>query len=266
MKKERMGTVIIKAEVESRKRLMISVPITGLLRAEWAMAKFGQAIPTNWSHQEILQWIDTYAPLGFMVADARNVAVQKFIEGKFDWLFFIDHDVVMPMDTFVTWNQYMLKGDVPIWGGLYFTKSTPSEPLMYREPGRGYFDKWKLGDKVWVGGMGLGCNVIHRALLESIYKDSEDYQIGQLKLRRVFETPQNVTFDAEHNAWLSDGGTEDLHFYKRLKTGGHYKKAGWGKFQEKKYPLLCDTKIFCRHIDWDGTQYPAKGEERQFLK
>ncbi len=44
-----------------------------------------------------------------------------------------------------------------------------------------------------------------------------------------------------------------------------FKKAGWPEFQKKKFPFLVDTKIFCRHIDWNGVQYPAHGEIGQFL-
>jgi len=266
MKAIKSKNKILKAEVNMRKRLMVSVPLTGLLRAEWALARYGQTIPCNWSQVEMISWLDMFAPLGFLVADARNVAVKQFIEGGFEWLFFIDHDVVMPPNTFQTWNQYMLKGDVPIFGGLYFTKSVPSEPLVYRGLGNSYFADWKMGEKVWVDGMGLGCNMIHRSMMENIYKDSKEYQIGQLKLKKVFETPSNTYFDAEKNAWFATGGTEDLTFYARLKREGYYKKGGWSKFQEKKYPLLCDTSIFARHIDWNGVQYPANGEEQQFVK
>lgn len=260
------GSMILKASMDSRRRLMISVPLTGLIRAEWAISKYGQTIPCNWSQVEMISWMDMFAPLGFLVADARNSTVKQFIDGNFEWLFFIDHDVLMPPNTYQKYNDYMLKRDVPIWGGLYFTKSVPSEPLIYRGLGNSYFTKWKLGDKVWVDGMGLGCNVIHRSILEAVYKDSEEYSIGSLKLRRVFDTPSNTYYDAETNAWFSKGGTEDLVFYHRVKDGGYYKKAGWSKYQEKPYPLLCDTSIFCKHIDWDGIQYPANGEEDQFKR
>ena len=263
---KRPNNKIVRASVDPRKRLMISVPLTGLIRAEWALAKYGQSIPCNWSQVETISWLDMFSPMGYLVADARNLSVKQFMDGGFEWLFFIDHDVILPANTYSKWNEYMIKGDVPIWGGLYFTKSVPSEPLVYRELGTSYFTNWKLGDKVWISGMGLGCTMIHRSMLELIYKDSEEYKIGDTKLRRVFETPSDTYFDAEKNAWITVGGTEDLTFYAKLHDEGYYKKAGWNKFQEKKYPLLCDTSIFCRHIDWNGTQYPSLGEEKVFTK
>jgi hypothetical protein len=263
---KRPNNKIQKAEVNMSKRLMISVPLTGLIRAEWALARYGQVIPCNWSQVEMISWMDMFSPLGFLVADARNMAVENFIKGGWEWLFFIDHDVVMPVNTFSKFNEYMLDGSVPIWGGLYFTKGVPSEPLMYRGIGTSHYRDWKLGDKVWVDGMGLGCNMIHRSILEVVHKESPEYQIGSAVCRKVFETPSNQSFDAEKGVWLTTGGTEDLTFYHRLKNDGIFKKAGWPEFQKKQYPLLCDTSIFCRHINWDGIQYPTAGEEQAFMK
>ena len=263
---QRPNNKIVNASVKINKRLMISVPLTGLLRAEWVLARYGQVIPCNWSQVELISWMDQFSPMGFVVADSRNVAVDNFIKGGFEWLFFIDHDTVMPPNTFVKWNQYILAGDVPIFGGLYFTRSTPSEPLLYRGIGTSHYRDWKMGDKVWVDGMGLGCNMIHRSILEAVYKESPEYQIGNTVARRVFDTPGNQAFDAEHQAWITKGGTEDLTFYQRLKDDGIFKKAGWPEYQKKKWPLLCDTTVFCKHIDWDGVQYPANGEEQAFIK
>ena len=255
---------IQKAEVQVQRRLMISVPLTGLLRAEWALAKYGQIIPCNWSQVEIISWMDQFSPMGYLVADARNVAVENFIRGNYEWLFFIDHDVVMPSNTYVRWNEYMLKRNIPIFGGLYFTKSLPSEPLLYRGIGTSHFRGWKMGEKVWVDAMGLGCNMIHRSILEVIYKQSPEYQLGSVVVHKVFETPANQVYDAEKGTWATTGGTEDITFYHRLINDGILKKAGWPKYQKMKYPYMCDTEIFCRHIDWNGVQYPSAGEEQAF--
>ena len=257
---------IVVATENLSKRLMISVPLTGLLRAEWVLARYGQVIPCNWSQVEMITWMDMFAPMGYLVADARNIAVEALIRDKFEWLFFIDHDVILPPNTFIKLNEYMLDGTIPIFGGLYFIRSFPSEPLLYRGLGTGHYRNWKFGDKVWVDGMGMGCTMIHRSILEAVWKESAEYKIGETPARRVFETPGNQVYDAEKNAWTTTGGTEDLTFYHRLKTGGFFKKAGWPEYQKKQYPLLCDTNLFCKHIDWGGVQYPAAGEEQGFIK
>jgi hypothetical protein len=257
---------IFKATEDIRRRVLLAVPLTGLIRAEWALARWGQIIPTNWSQGDVIQWIDQFSPMGFLVADARNVAVKHLLDGNFEWLLFIDHDVILPPNVFVMMNEYMRKRTIPIIGGLYFTKSVPSEPLMYRGRGNSFFTDWKLGDKVWVDAYGMGCTMIHRSIIEAVWKDSKEYVAGNAVIRQVFETPGKTSWDAEKNVWKTVGGTEDLVFFSRIKDRGYFAKAGWKKYQKMEWPLLCDTSIFCKHIDWNGTQYPANGEERQYLK
>jgi hypothetical protein len=38
--------------------------------------------------------------------------------------------------------------------------------------------------------------------------------------------------------------------------GGYFEKAGWREYQDKQWPFLVDTNIFCRHINPDGEQFP----------
>ena len=262
---------LVKSKVLMNRRVFISVPVTGLLRVEWVMARYGQTIPCNWSNTEYTQFIDTFSPQDFLVADARNVAVKAFVEGGWEWLFFIDHDVVMPNDTYVKWNYRMLKvtkigeGD-PVFGGLYFTKSIPSEPLMYREWGSSFYTDWKLGDEVRVKGMGNGCNVFHRSVIKAAWDESEEYEFGGHVLRKVFDTPSETFLDPESGMWSKAGGTEDITFYNRLIVDGLLEKAGWKKHQKMPYPYLCDTSVFCRHVDWNGVLYPANGEEQMFVR
>lgn len=241
--------------------------MTGVIRSEWHLSYIGMVTPTNWSSAHVARPLDHYSPLEFLVADARNIITDNAIKNNFDWLFFIDHDVCLPHNTLTTWNQYMLKGDVPIFGGLYFTRSVPAEPLVYRGCGNGYFSKWKMGDKIWVDGMGLGCHVLSVKLLKAIWNDSEEYEVEPgVRPRRVFKSPSTSFIDPETGAVNTFTGTEDLDFYKRLKDGGYFAKAGFPKIQRRKYPLLCDTRIFCAHIDINGTRYPSMGEEQEYMR
>ena len=249
-----------------QKRIMIGIPMTGLIRAEWALARYGQVIPCNWSQVDSLHWIDQYTPIDFLVADARNVIVHNFIKQGFEWLFQIDHDVVLPFDCFIRINEYMLKKEIPMLSGLYFTKSRPAEPLIYRGRGNSYYADWKLGDKVWVDGIPSGITLIHRSLLEVLYKESKEYEVMPgLKVREVYETPSKVWYEPEARSWFASTGTEDLALCSRIMEQDIFKKAGWDKFQDKEFPFLCDTGIFGKHIANDGIQYPVHGEEQQFM-
>ena len=252
-------------EIVFTKRILVGIPMTGILRSEWHLAYLSQIIPCNWSHSIHAHPMAQYSPLRFLVADARNIVAQRAVLENFDWLFFLDHDVVLPHFAFKVLNDYMLKNDVPVMGGLYFTKSVPSEPLVYRGRGNSYYNKWKLGDKVWCDGMGLGCHLISVSILKVMYEESEEYSIQPgLKVRKIFDSP---SFQVESDSgMIKCAGTEDLPWYERIMREGVFKKAGWPEYQRKKYPFLCDTKLFCRHIDFNGRQFPSMGEENEFKK
>ena len=263
---EYRGAFICK-EGKAQTRLMIGVPMTGLLRSEWVMSRYSQIIPCNWSQVELIQWVDQYSPLNFQVADARNVITTEFVERGFEWLLFIDHDVILPATFFSTMNEYMLSSKYPIVNGLYFTKSVPSEPLLYRGRGNSYFQDWKLGDKVWVDGCGLGASLIHKSIMKVMYDMSEEYSLGGGKrARKIFDTPTRVFYDEETRSIHTASGTEDLEFYSNLIKRKVYEKAGWPSFQKRKWPVLVDTKQFCWHIDWDGNKFPMYGEITPYLK
>lgn len=271
MKKEKLKvvkgyrTVIPFKEGDIQKRVMIGIPMTGVLRAEWVLARYGQVIPCNWSQNDYIQWIDQYSPMRFMVADARNIVVQAFVEGGFEWLFFIDHDVVLPPLFFVTFNQYMLEKKVPIVTGLYWTKSVPSEPLIYRGRGNSYFKDWKIGDKVWVDGHGMGCTLIHGSILKLLYEESPEYQVAGKTIRKVFETPTKVFYDPESNSFNVQTGTEDLEFLHRIIKENVLARAGWKALSKKEFPFLVDTRLFCWHIREDGTRFPSMGEHQKHI-
>lgn len=263
----REGTKIISKDTPSTRRIMMGIPMTGTLRSEWVLARYGQVIPCNWSQLDAIQWIDQSSPLDFMVADARNIIVQQCLENNYEWLFFLDHDVVLPPDTVIRMNDRMIHGKIPVWCGLYFTKSRPSEPLVYRGRGNGYYPDWHFGDEVWCDGIPMGCTMIHSSILRVMYEESETYQVtSNMTARKVFETPAKVWWNPETRYWWTLTGTEDLAWCERVMKEGYFKKAGWPEFQEKEFPFLVDTHIFCRHIDFDGVQYPAEGEEIDFVR
>lgn len=261
----REGNAMPSQTVPSRKRLLVGVPMTGLIRSEWVIARYGQVIPCNWSQTDAIRWLNNWSPLDFLVADARNIVATQCVEMNFDWLFFIDHDVVLAPDTIIRMNERMIKEEVPIWGGLYFTKSRPAEPLVYRGRGNGYFANWELGDEVWVDGLPMGCTMIHSSILKVLYDTSEYYDLPGIKAKKIFETPAKVWFSPDRRSWTTATGTEDLEFCSRIMREEVFKKAGWPEYEGKEFPFLIDTSIFCRHIDFDGVQYPHMGEELEFV-
>jgi hypothetical protein len=149
----------------------------------------------------------------------------------------------------------------PVVCGLYYCKGSYPEPLLFRGRGNGYFHNWKFGDKVEVDGVPMGCTLIHCTVLKVMYDNSEVYsvpsQYGPVTVRRVFETPRMSWHDPESGKYNSQGGTEDIPWCDRVMKDKILEKAGWKEAAKKKNPFLCDTSIFCQHLDRSGAIYPG---------
>lgn len=238
-------------------RLIIGTPTLGIIRMEWVQARFGQTIPTNFSLVDVHQYMNTYAPIGFQITDAENLTAKIVVEGKFKWFLSWEDDNLPPLDALIKVNEYMIKNDTPIVSGLYFTKSVPPEPLLYRGTGKGYYPDWKLGDKVWVDGIPFGFTLIHGSIIRALWEESPEYIVNGTTTRRVFDNPSESYIDPVTGGWMNSSGTSDLAWCKRLMKENIFEKAGWPEFQKKEFPFLVDTGIFVKHIDRkDGTQYP----------
>lgn len=242
-------------------RLLVGTATTGLVRIEWVQARFGQVVPCNWSMGVLNQYLDSFIPLRYQVADAQNLIVKEAINKDFEWLLLYEHDVIPPADLFIRLNDYMHNEAVPVVSGLYYSRSVPAEPLLYRGRGTSYYTDWQMGDKVWVDGVPTGLLLIHMGIIRAMWADSEEYMAFGQKTRRVFDTPRQVWLDPESRQYHMKVGTSDLEWCTRVMQGGYFAKAGWPKYQDMEFPFLCDTNIFCRHIDPDGRQYPPQGAE-----
>lgn len=252
-------------------RIMIATPATGVLRVEWVQARYGQSVPVNWSQVQLLEFLDGHYPLRYQVADAQNIIVQQFIHRDFEWLLLWEHDVIPRPEALTMLNRYMAEEKVPVVSGLYFTRSNPSEPLVFKEMGIGPFYDFKLGQKVWCKGVPTGFLLVHRAVMKSVWDESPEYLINKpsgqvIRTRRVFESPREYWHDPE--SWNSNmmEGTSDLNWCTRVIEEGHFKKAGWDSFQRRKYPFLIDTKLLCGHINLDGSIFPPDHDLVEYQK
>lgn len=252
--------IIYKNRNPSHNRLLIGTPTRGIVRMEWAQARYGQIIPTNWMAAHTSVGFSTMIPLGYLVADAQNLIVSNAIKDNYEWLFLHEDDVILPINTFLLLNEYVKKRDIPVVSGLYYLKSNPSEPLVYRGRGNSSFSSFKLGERVWADGVPTGCLLIHCSLLKLMYDESPDYQTGSGSIaRKVFETPAKAWFDPEKMTMQQACGTSDLYWCDRVMKENVLGRAGWKKIAKRKYPFLVDTNIRCGHIDLNtGTVYPLR--------
>lgn len=239
-------------------RILIFTPTLGTFRAEWMLARYGQIIPTNWSHVDLHQWISGYIPKGYQLADAQNLMAKVVVEHDYEWVLYLEDDNIPPPNLFIKMNEYMRKGDIPVVSGLYFTKGYPCEPLLYRGRGTSFYGDWKLGDKVWVDGIPFGCRLEHAGLIKEAWKTSEEYMIGHEQTRRVFMQPTEMWYDRDKGGIAARVGTTDLEWCTRIIEEKLLEKAGFPEIQKKQYPFLVDTNIYLKHIDPSGVQYPEK--------
>ena len=242
-----------------RNRLLVITPTLGIVRMEWSMSRYGQAIPCNWSMSGASLGIGTQVPMNYLVADAQNLGCEDCVNRDFEWMLLWEDDVIAPLDALLQLNPYMTSADYPVVSGLYFTKGQYSEPILYRASGQGAYTNFKIGDKVWASGVPTGFLLIHSKVIRLMYEESETYKtLGGRMTKRVFETPSQLFYDPDTQSFATGSGTSDLNWCNRVIKEKIITRAGWPKIGKKKYPLLCDTRIFCKHIDLlTGAMYPG---------
>jgi hypothetical protein len=253
--------VVINKVKTFQQKVLVGTPSTGNIRMEWASAKYGMVVPTNYSKVDMTQYVNGMVPIRYSVADAQNIIVNEAILRGFEWVLFIEHDTMPPADGYIRFNEYMRSEKYPLVSGLYFTRSTHAEPMMYRGRGSSYYTDWKLGDKVMCDGVPTGMLLISVKLLKQVWDDSPEYNYGNGKARRVFDTPVKTWFNEESGAQEAYMGTSDLELCQRIIDGGYLSKY-WPELAKKKYPFMVDTNIPCLHIDPDGTTFPMGGIEQ----
>ncbi len=159
------------------------------------------------------------------VATARERLIEDCLEhDKSKYILFIDNDVFIPMNGLA----HLLMSNKDIVTGIYWTKTDPPEPVLYKELHLGpYFDfpKYSIFE---VTAAGLGCCLIKSEIFEKIPKPWFDYQKEDLK-------------DEDGN--ILDVG-EDFYFFIKAQQHG--------------YKLWCNSNVQCKHLKEDIPQkyYP----------
>lgn len=134
---------------------MISVPTFGTLDVEWNTRFMALAGPLNAELKHC--W-----PVDMPIADARDTSIDIAIQRGCDSVFFVDYDVLVPPDALTR----LAARELPIVGGLYYSKSKPPEPiaLVGGRPATG----WERGDVIAVDVMGMGCTLLDVEFLKTM--------------------------------------------------------------------------------------------------
>jgi hypothetical protein len=155
-------------------------------------------------------------PYGYSVPDARNIVLSKCLNEGFEWVFFVDDDVIVPRNALVK----LISNNEKVVGGIYYRKYFPIEsvPMIEVNGVPSIVDNYGIGD-LFPDCLVLssGCTLIHRSVIESI------------------EPPWYKSFTVEGRAAL----TEDTYFCSKLRTAG--------------FKPVLDTSIQCIHVDRENS-------------
>jgi hypothetical protein len=208
----------------SQNKVLLAFLHTDLVSVPWALG-----------FRNILPYDMPILPLAGMPYDmARNTACKAMLENNFEYLFFLDSDVVPPRDAIFR----LMAHRKPFISGLYFRRSPPhAVPVMIKGPS--WWVDYPRGALVEADLVGAGCLLIHRSFLESvphqrpeIGKTYFDWRVDMQGLQLPPDLPP-----------LSEDFTLCVHA----------KRHG--------IPTLVDTSIVCRHIGLaeasDGSFVPA---------
>lgn len=209
-----------------KRGLTIGIPTTGqAVPFEWAWTlgqlRLPMNVDTRWERTDNTE-----------IGEARcELAERARLHGS-QALFFLDHDVVPPLNALkLLWQALDEHPDAAIIGGVYTDKDEPTQPMVFDAPGCGPYWDWSIGDVFRVGfGVATGCSLINVALLDSIPR------------------PWFGTVDEPGERW-----TEDMYFCRAAREAGHSVYVHGG--------------ILCRHYDLrTGKCYSLSPQTKPFRK
>lgn len=150
-----------------------------------------------------------------LIYDARNRLSQQAIEGGFDYVLWLDSDMVFGADTMERLFEDIKDKDFV--SGLYFLRRPPFEPVLYgeystKDDGRIHYEKIKeYPEEIFeIGACGFGCVLMRTEMLINVALQERDFFSPIL------------------------GIGEDLSFCYRANRCG--------------YKMYCDPQIKCGHV------------------
>jgi hypothetical protein len=197
--------------------LTVAVPYSGRpTTVEWAFGLALQGWPMN---------IRTYfsALKGKPIAEARTTLIKKARENNVRYLFFIDDDVVLPVNAGAKLYDTLIKQGplVKVAAGIYPNRDTDNpEPMIFQGDGNGAFWKWKVGEIFPVSGAGTGCMLIDMSLFDELEEP-------------WFKVINELNYDETDRMFLFDYMTDDLFFCEKVVKAG--------------FQIVCDGGVICAH-------------------
>jgi hypothetical protein len=216
------------AKKDPDKFLAVIIPNTGTVSIDWFM------------HFRSLKWpkgSGVFVSKLPAVDVARDSSALLAVERGYEWLFFLDSDVMLPPDAI----EKLLNANLPIVNGMYVSKKKPGEGFLWDlwirvrdavgEKGLTQVISWGNERYVRADVVGAGCMLVHRSVFEKI---QEKYP----KIPWFFFANGRKLVDFFDVKLLPDpfmvAVSEDFWFCLLAKAAG--------------FDIIVDTSVKCGHI------------------
>jgi len=155
------------------------------------------------------------------IAEARNEIVEWALGQNANYILWLDDDVVAPPDAFL--KLYRHQKD--IINGVYWSKSNPPMPLLFRDHLKGSYMDWHVGDLIKIDAAGMGLTLIKTDVYRRMSKE----------LGGPWYSTEYYSFAGVEGDQSPPNNTEDLYFYWKAKKLG--------------YDIWADTSVQAMHYE-----------------
>lgn len=192
--------------------VVIGIPTFGMVSTMFMQSRLGQQFPL------VSSAIDKFV-YNKPIAEARNEIVEFALAQNAQYIFWLDDDVIAPGDAFL--KLYNHQKD--IINGVYWSKSNPPMPLMFRNHLEGPYWNWHIGDLLEIDAAGNGLTLVKT----DVY-------------RKISEVVGGPWYSTEYSSFPGvnsspSNNTEDLYFYWKARQAG--------------YKIWVDTSVQALHYD-----------------
>jgi len=167
------------------------------------------------------------------VALSRNILAAQALREKAEWIFYLDMDVVPPLNVI----SRLLLHNLPIVSGLYWRRYEDLLPCVYRVNEKGIPEPYKNEEIALMGSMlleveavGAGCLLIHSSVFEKLKPTVEQFDLLDPATKEVLTCWKFFEYIVHSNVNLS----EDIVLASRVNGLG--------------YKIFCDLGLKCGHL------------------
>lgn len=195
---------------QARPSVLLAILTREMVTTKWAAGFRNLALPP---HSGLV--FKSGAPFDV----ARNAACADMLEHNFEWLMFLDDDVIPPGDAYAR----LVRHGKDVVSGLYYRRNEPLTPCaMTIQDGKAtWLTNWNPPECLLeVDLVGAGCLLIHRRVLERMRKPWFVWEIGKEEESSVPKTRGAMS--------------EDFTFCLGAKAAG--------------FKIHLDTSIRCEHV------------------